>query len=542
MTRLGSMTVRARGDPAVWVTYGLAAAFLGLFVVYPLVRVAATPGWAQWHDLLTNPRWRAVLGNTALMVLLSTTTATALGFAFAYGVLRAQIPGAGLFRLVALAPLVTPPFVGGLSFIFLFGRQGLITYRLLGQEVNIYGWPGVWLAQTMAFFPVAYLAIGTVLRRISPTLEQAARALGAGPWHVFRTVVVPLAAPGIGAGALLVAIHVLADFGNPALIGGRFRVLATEAYAQVAGWADYRMAAVLGIVLFLPTLALFLVQRRLERVPVVTVVGRGATLPGVRPAGWVRAGLCGICGLTSLLMVAKYAVIFLGAFSRVWGYDHALTVHNFAYVVLATREFGNSVRFAAAAAGGAAVLATVLAYLVHRRALPLARVLDAVTLLPAAVPGTLLGVAYVLAFNAPPLALAGGGAIIVLSMIVRFLPVGYRSAVAALRQIDRSIEESAADLGATGLRVFWDIVLPLIRAAFSAALVYVFVRSINTLSAVVFLVSHGTGVASASILNFAEQGYWGQAAAMASSLIVLALAALGAFRLLLGGRVRLFEL
>jgi iron(III) transport system permease protein len=537
-----SWGARLAQDPLLLAVYAAATLFLAVFVAYPLARVLLAPGGEQWAALLAGPRWRGVLQNTGTMLVLSTTSGTTLGFVFAYATLRARVPGAAAFRLVALLPLITPPFVGGLSLIFLFGRQGLVTFRLLGLETNIYGWHGLWLAQTLAFFPVAFLAVGTVLRQINPTYEQAARSLGASPWVTFRSVFLPLALPGIAAAAMLVAIHVLADFGNPALVGGRYRVLATEAYAQVAGWADYRMAAAIGAAMFPPALALFAAHRRLMRRLAPTLTGRGSVMAPVPVAPWVRWALFGVCAATSALVVAKYAVIFLGAFARVWGYDFSLTTSHLHFVFLKSRDLANSLRFAALAGAGTGVLATLLAYVIHRFRFPLRGALDAVTLLPSAIPGTLLGLAFVLAFNERPLALAGTSAIVVLSMMVRYLPVGYRSAVAALAQIDRSIERSASSLGADGMRVFRDIVLPLTRSAFTAGMVYAFLKSLGTLSAVIFLVSHGTGLASVSILNAAEQGFWGQASALACALILVALATLVAFRVLVGGALRLFEL
>jgi iron(III) transport system permease protein len=517
---------------------------LGVFIVLPVGQVLAQPGASEWLRLLTDIRYLRLAGNTGLIALLSTMSAVAVGFLFAYATSRPDIPGRGLFKVVAILPLVSPPFVGGLAFILLFGRRGLVTYGLFGLGGDIYGWHGLWLVQTLAFFPIAYLTLAGVLRRINPTLEHAARDLGARGFYAFRTVTLPLAGPGLTSAALLVAIYTLSDFGNPMLIGGPFKVLATETYTQVTGWGDLRMAAALSTALLLPSLGLFLMQRYTlgGRGPHVTVTGKGSfPAPPPTPA-LVRALLVVGCGLVTAVLVATYAVVFVGAFARTWGVDWRPTLENFEYTVFRGRQLWNSVTFAALAAAGGSVFAVLAAFLIRRLGGPGRAALDFTAVLPAAVPGTLLGLGYVLAFNGPPLALTGSGAIIVAAMLFRTIPVGYRASAAALSQIAPSLEESAADLGARPLRTLRDVTLPLIRAAFTGALVFTFVRSMNTLSAVVFLVSPGNVVASASVLALAEHGDWGQASAMAASLMTTVFVVLWGLRLLTAGRLRLFEL
>jgi iron(III) transport system permease protein len=510
----------------------------------PVAQVLGQPGPAEWLRVLTDPRYLRLAGNTGLIALLSTTSAVAVGFLFAYATSRPDVPGRSLFKVIAILPLVSPPFVGGLAFILLFGRRGLVTYGLLGLGGDIYGWHGVWLVQTLAFFPIAYLTLAGVLRRINPTLEHAARDLGARGFHAFRTVTLPLTGPGLTSAALLVGIYTLSDFGNPMLVGGPFKVLATETYTQVTGWGDLRMAAALSTALLVPCLVLFLVQRYAveRRGSYATVTGKG-TFPAPPPTPpLLRALLVAGCGLVATVLVATYAVVFVGAFARTWGLNWRPTLENFEYTVFRGRQLWNSVVFSAVAAAGGSVFAVLAAFLIRRLRGLGAAGLDFAAVLPAALPGTLLGLGYVLAFNGPPLALTGTGAIIVAAMLFRTIPVGYRASVAALAQIAPSLEESAADLGARPLRALRDVTLPLIRAAFTAALVFTFVRSMNTLSAVVFLVSPGNVVASASILALAEHGDWGQASAMAASLMTTVFVVLLALRLLTAGRLRLFEL
>jgi iron(III) transport system permease protein len=538
-----SLVRRLTVDPLGLGAAAFVAGLLAVFVLFPVVRVLAQPGVPEWVRLLTDPRWLRLGGNTLMIGALSTASAVIVGFLFAYATSRPDVPLRNFFKLIAILPLVSPPFVGGLSFILLFGRRGVITYSLLGLRGDIYGWHGLWMVQTFAFFPIAYLTLAGVLRRINPTLEYAAQDLGAHGFRLFRTVTLPLATPGLTSAALLVGIYALSDFGNPMLVGGPFKVLATETYTQVTGWGDLGMASALSAALLLLSLVLFAAQRYwVEGRSYVTVTGKGSfadPLPTPTPLRW---GLFIACSLVALILLAIYAVVFVGAFARIWGVNWHPTLENFEYTVFRGRQLWNSVRFAGLAALGGSVFAVLAAFLIQRKRFPGRAAADFAAILPAALPGTLIGVGYILAFNTPPLALTGTGTIIVAAMLFRTIPVGYRAAIAGLAQIAPSIEEGAADLGARPLRTLWDVTLPLIRSAFTSALVFTFIRSMNTLSAVVFLISPGNVVASASILALAEHGEWGQASAMAASLMSTVFLVLLGFRLLTGGRMRLFEL
>lgn len=530
-------------DPTTYVAIALVALFLGLFVLYPLVRVVAFPTAKTWASFFAQPRFLRILGNSLGLAVLSTLSATFLGFCFAFALSRPDFPGKRFFRAISILPLISPPFIGGLAFILLFGRRGLITNGLFGLDLDIYGWHGIWLVQTLAYYPVAVLSINGVLRGISPTLEYAARDLGQGYWGTLRTVVLPLATPGIASAALLVAMYSLADFGNPMLIGGNFRVLATEAYIQVTGLYNLPMAAVISLALLVPTLAIFLLQRFwVERKQYVTVSGKGSSLePLPTPAG-LKWSLFALLTFISVIMLLVFGSILLGAFAKTWGVDWSLSLENFGYAKAKMRDLWNSASYALVAGFCTALFAVLSAFVIYRKSFAGKKVLDFLAVLPGALPGTMVGISWVLAFNGKPLPLTGTAAIIVLCMLFRTLPVGYRSGHSALQQIDLSIEESAADLGANTFRTFRDIVLPLLKSAFTASLVYSFVKSINTLSAVIFLISPGKNVAAASVMGLAEHGYWGQASALAVGLMGITFAALGAFRLLAGTKAQLFDL
>lgn len=538
-----SLMRRVALDPSNYFAIAVVTALLLFFVLYPLVRVITYPDAATWTSFFAQPRFFNILKNSLGIAVLSTLSSTFVGFCFAYALTRHDFPLKGLFRAVSILPLVSPPFVGGLAFILLFGRNGLITHRLLGLDLNMYGWKGLWLIQTLAFYPLAVLTISGVLRGINPTLEYAARDLGQNWWGTFRTVVLPLATPGIASAGLLVSMYSLADFGNPMLIGGSFRVLATEAYTQVAGLFNLPMAAVLSIALLLPSLGVFLLQRYwVERKQYVTVTGKGGSLEPLPTPVPVKLLLLVLLSAVSLIMISIYVAIVVNGFTKLWGVKWNFTLEHYIYTQHKARDLWNSTHYALIASVCTAMFATLSSYIIYRKSFLGRKWLDFLAVLPSALPGTMVGIAWILAFNGKPFHLTGTAAIIIINMMFSTLPLGYRSGVSALQQVDNSIEESAADLGANTFRTFRDIILPLLKAAFTASLVYSFVRSINTLSAVIFLISPKHNLASVSVMGLAEHGYWGQAGALATAMMAITLVALLLFRLVAGGKAKLFDM
>src|SRR5713101_3458827 len=252
---------------------------VGIFIVYPQVRVIATPG-TGYIDFLTGGSWVKATLNSLQVMALSTTSAVILGFVFAYAMVYTPMAWKPFFRLVGILPLLSPPFVVAAAYVILFGPRGLITYGIFGQTISVFGLSGIWGVQTIAFFPFAYQLIADVLSRSDARLEQAARNLGAGPWHVFRTVTLPLSRPGLGAAILTTAIYVLEDFGNPALIGGQFTVLPTQAYGLISGFGDLPSAAAVSTILLSLALVLYLAKIRLDGgQSFVTVSGRASSIP-----------------------------------------------------------------------------------------------------------------------------------------------------------------------------------------------------------------------------------------------------------------------
>ena len=533
---------RLLATPGLLLATAAVGLFLILFVAVPLLEAVLTPGADTWRSLPGTPRFRTATVNTLWITALSSSSAVLLGLLYALAVSKFRVPGWRFLGWVPLLGLFSPPFVGALALILLFGRNGVITSQLLGLDVSLYGWHGVWLAQTLAFFPLAYLVLAGVLSRVPSSLEQAAAGYGAGSLAVLRTVTLPLAMPGILAATLFVSLGVLSDFGTPMLLGGRFRVLATEAYNQVTGWGNLEAGTALGLVLLVPALLIYALQLRSAAGERYATVGSRASFNQPLPLSPVlRWSLWTVCMLVALVLVAKTAAVVVGAFANVWAFDYTPTFRHFSWVNARLADLTNTLRLAPLAALLATAVSLLAAFLVHAARIRGRMLLDLTTLLPAAIPGTLLGIAYVLAFNDGPIRLTGTALLIVISMAVGSLPTAYRIIAASFIQMRGSLYEAASNLGAGWARVFTDVAVPLLRGPVASATMLVFIHSLGTLSAVIFLVSPGLNLASVSILNLAEEGYWGGAAALATVLMLLGALMLALARLVLGRSFRPFE-
>jgi len=526
---------RMMADPGLVVAFAAVGALLVLFVLYPAVRVLIYPRLADYLAVPDNPRWLQAARNSLLMMVLSTLTATTVGFLYAFAISRRDMPLRRLFQTLSVLPLFAPPFMVAFSYILMFGRQGLITKALFGLDVNIFGWQGLWLVQTVAFFPFAALVIGAVLEQISPTVEYAALNLGATEGGVIRTVLFPLARPGVAAAALVVAISVLADFGNAVVIAGGFPLLATEAWFRIEGLADLKGAAVAVALLIVPTMILFLLERYWVGQRTYTVLtGKGTRIEQPPTPPLIRWLLFGGCVVVSAFVVIVYVGVLTGSVATVWGYKWTPTL---AHWRLGLAQGGpqliTSLKIGVLSALLTSAVAVLAAFITSRPTLPLRNAIDFLAVLPAALPGVFIGVGYLLAFNGPPIILSGTVWILILALSFWHIPLGYQAARAQLKQIDRSIEEAAQNLGATGMRVLWDVYLPLLGPAFMASFINAFIRAVTNLSIVVFLITPRTLVATYSILAMIGGGFWGAAAALTTALLAITLLGVGAARLVL---------
>jgi iron(III) transport system permease protein len=511
-------------EPALAASLLMAISLLFAFIIYPQVRVALLPGFQGYVDFLAGQMWVKPLRNSLEITGLSTTTAIVLGFIYAYAMVYSQMPWKPFFRLIGILPLLSPPFVVAASYILLFGPRGILTYRLFGRSPNILGLGGLWGVQTIAFFPFAYQLIADVLSRSDPRLEQAAHNLGAGHWQVFRTVTLPLVRPGLLAAILMTSIYILEDFGNPALIGGQFTVLSTQAYGLISGFGDLSGAAAVSTLLLLLALGLYVVRLRLEgERSYVTVTGRTSSFPRP-PVPPVLSWACfGACLALALLILVVYGVLVASAFVVAFPNNLNVTLTHFAYVSSHGLSLRNTLVYGGSAALLCGLFAMLLGYLVQRQTWPGRRVIDFVAVLPAAVPGIFFGIGYASTFNQPWLDWLNRGVLITISMIFWNIPMGYQAAVAGLQQIDTSIDEAAVSLGAGSLRSFRDILFPMLHSAFLTGVVTAFVRAVTTLSVVIFLFTPGTTVATITIFQLINDFNWGGATAFTVAVIGLAI-------------------
>jgi iron(III) transport system permease protein len=528
-----------RGEPLTGLLWVALVGALAVFVLLPIVQVVTFAPPVEYLRLPASGRWLRATTNTFRMVVLSTATATAVGFVYAFALSRRDVPARGFFRLVALLPLFSPPFTLGFSYLLMFGRFGVISHGLVGLEVSILGWWSLWVVQTLANFPYAALAIERMLVALPGRLEAAGRNLGGGGLAVFRTVTLPLVRPALAGAALLVAIFVLADFANPLIIGGEFPLLATEAWYRIDGWADLEGATLLATTLLPPALLFFATERFwVSRRVYAVISGRGGTQEQFPLSPPVRWALVGFCTFVCAVILALYFGVIAGAFTRTWGVDWRPTLAQWAVVLDKADHVVNSVLYATVAGVAATTLGVLAAYLVDQRAMPGRRAVDVLCVLPAAVPGVFVGIGYLLAFNRPGIPLAGTAAVMVLAFTFANLPFGYQVARAGLSQIDRHLAEAAADLGASRLRILWDVHMRLLFPACVAAWTTTFISCVTNLSIAIFLVTPGTQVATFSILGLIGDNRLEAASALTTALLgtTVVIVAL-AWRLSRGARI-----
>lgn len=522
------MSSRRSLEPGLLAAVAVCWGGLALFILYPALRVLLYPAAADYRSALADPRYLKAFVHSLAMTGLSTASATLLGLLFATAATRRDLPLRRFFSFASLLPLFSPPFIVAFGYIMLFGKNGMISHGVFGLRASILGWRGLWLAQTLSFFPVATVAIKNVMETLPPSLARAARNLGASRLRTFATITLPLSSGGILSAALLVSILVLADFGNPVLIAGDYSVLATEAWQRVQGWADVGGAAALSLAVVLPSLALFAAQRSLSRKRGFATLGGKASSMEVEPTSApAKAFLVVACSIVSLLIVMIYLALAAGSFVEGWGYDWRPTLRWFGELGGHWADLGRSLAYSAAAASGSALFGVVAAYLVRSGSMPLAPLADLSAMLPAALPGIFIGIGYSIGFNRPPLDLYGGPLIVILALGAWNLSTAYQTGLESLKQIAPSLGEAARNLGASPSQVFRQVYLPLLRGPFTSSAIVGFIRSVTTLSVIVFISTSTNSVATFSIMNFVNDGMFGKASALSVSLLVLAFAAVG---------------
>lgn len=538
---------RIARDPLVAGAVVVLWALLAIFILYPLVsllgRAFSADGVVTLRPLLAvvaDANNRRAFANSLLLALLVGAGGTLLAFLFAYTAVRARLAPrvVAAFDAATLLPLISPPFTISVAILFSFGPRGFITYRVLGiGNFTAYGLTSTALAEIVTYFPIAYLTLRPVLAAVDTNMENAAFSMGASRWRVFRTVTLPLAVPGLANAFLLLFAASLADFATPLILAGNaFPVLPTQAYLQITGLFDLTGGAVLSILLLIPAAAVYLLQRTwVGRRSYVTVTGKAgprSNAIGLTPLA--RALLIAACALVSLAILYFYALLVYASLVVAFGANHGWTLAH--YHVIFTEglpAIRDTLIIAAIGMPLGGFYGVLVGYLVARRRFPGRHAMEVVSMINYALPGTIVGIAYLIAFNAPPIEITGTALIIIACYVFRYSPTGIRATVAQLQQIDRSIEEASLSLGARSGTTFRRITLPLIMPAFFAGLGVVFIRSMTAISATIFLVSIGWTLITVRILENMTEVALGPAAAFSVFVIVVVFGVVTGIRMLL---------
>ena len=529
-----------KNDPALLFVILFTLALVTFFILIPLYNIfleslAVDGGFSiqNYIDVFKMHGNTQILINTIILGLVTASISVIVGFIFAYFTTYMKIRLKKIFDFIAILPMISPPFVVALSAILLFGRVGLITRGLLGlRDVEIYGFHGLVLVQSLSFFPIAYMMLVALLQRIDPSVEEASRDLGASRLHVFTSVTLPLMIPGIANAFLLVFIQSIADFANPVVIGGNFTTVAVKIYQEGIGNYQFGTATALAMILLTISISIFVLQKYyVSQKSYVTVTGKVSRHRDLIDSRKITIPATSILLIFTIFVIMMYILIPIGSFVKLWGVNYTPTLEHYKYIfkpklfqpVLTT----TSLAMIATPISG--ILAMIIAFLIVRKKFFGKSFIEFTTIMALAIPGTIIGLGYVISYNKtygiggltliPPI--TGTGFIIVMAFIIRSLPVGVRSGITSLQQIDPSIEEAANVLGASSSKVFTSVTIPMIKNAFLNGLLFTFARSMTLVSTVIFLISAKHKLLTTSIMAQIDVGRMGVASAYSTVLIIV---------------------
>jgi len=519
-------------------TGGVLFLLLAIFLIWPLAAVliksvVGAEGFTleYYKDFLTHSYYYSSLFNSLLLGALTTSVCLSVGFCIAYMTTRGPMHLRRPLRLIALSPLVAPPYIFALSLIILLGRNGVIT-NALNLSWNIYGFKGCVIAQTLAFLPLAYLMIENTLSSLNPNLEDSAANLGATEGKILRSITIPLLVPGFLKAALIVFVMAIAEFGNVVLLSGRVPFLAPDTYFMIIGEANFSMASVLSMFLIFPAVVIFIAQNYLIKGKgYATIVGKPVAAEPRRITPIILIPMLAASFIACGLILLTYVVVGVGAFTRLVGIYNTFTLSHILDIG-GSIALVNSVKISALAGLVGAMLGVLLAYVVVRGKFKGRTALEGISLSGIALPGTVLGIGYLLAFNNPPLLLTGTIMILVINCVFRHLAIGEEAGIIKLQQLSIEVEEASLNLGASTATTFRRIVLPIIFPAFMYGFMYVFMRAMIGLSAVIFIASPGYPLASIYIFDAATYGQLGVACATTLKLIIIVSACLALMQFL----------
>lgn len=512
---------------AIWIS-------LAVFVLYPLFRLFLTTfmvegqfSFANLGAVVTNWYDRQAFLNSLWLAGAVSVSGTVLGYIYAFAVTRIAMPSWLKWLLAAITtlPLISPPFTSSIALTLSLGPNGILLKFFGIENFSFYGFWGTWMSETLTYFPVSFLTLSAVLSAIDPTLEDAGLSLGASPGRVFRTVTFPLSTPGIANSVLLLFASSLADFATPLVLAGHsFPVLPTQAYLQITGLYDLRGGAALSFLLLLPAMAVYVLQRFwVGKKSYVTISGKTGSRSNFKSKGMLAEGIVlGVCFFVTAFILYLYSLILWGALVKVWGVDNSMTLENFRYVFTHGRKaIIDTLSIAAVATPLGGLMAVVVGYIAQRKRFFGNRAMEFFSMLNYALPGTVVGIAYVIAFNERPILLTGTMAILVAAYMFRYHAAGIRAVIASLHQIDPSIEEASASLGAGAARTFFRVTVPLVIPAVLMGMRYLFIHCMTAISATIFLVSVRWSLLTTRILECMTELQFAQACAFSVVLILL---------------------
>ena len=512
---------------AVWLSFAI-------FILLPLLRLLATTFMVDGSFSLANLQkvfstgynMKALYGSLILATSVS-LSGTFLGYLFALAVTRTPLPKPlkVLLGTITMLPLISPPFTSSISLTLVLGPNGMLLKALGIGDFSIYGFLGTWISETLTYFPVAFMVISAILNTMSATLDDAALSLGASRWRMFRTITIPLSLPGIGNSILLLFGASLADFATPLILGGHsFPVLPTEAYLLITGMFDLKGGATLSFLLLAPALLVFFLQRMLlGKKSFVSVTGKnGARTEFAKLPQGLSIFITAICSIVVVFILYLYAIILWGSFVKVWSVNNTFTLEHYVYVFKhGKKAITDTLLIAVLSTVIGSTLAVIIGYVVQRKQFFGKRFFEFSSMLNYALPGTVVGIAYIIAFNQKPILLTGTLSILVAAYVFRYYATGIRSVIASLEQIDPALEEASLSLGAGSIHTFTHVTIPLIIPAVLAGMRYLFIHCMTAISATIFLVSVHWMLLTTRILESMTELQFSQASAFSIVLIVI---------------------
>lgn len=516
------MKTKANRELSVWWLSVIFFVLLFLLIGYPTLSVliqSLSPDdrWslANYTQILQEKRFLRLLLHSGMVSIASAAMATMLGTLLAVITLKTNAPFRKLFALTAVIPIILPGFITAIAYIFLFGRNGLITFKLFHITWDVYSWKSVLILQVVDQTATAFLMVAAVLSSIGSKMEEAARLLGASEYRILRTITLKLAGPMISASFLLNFMRAMGDFGTPLVVGGPFDTLASASYTQLIGKYNLSMAATYNVVLLLISMGAYFWYTWLEKKQAGWQISWSSGNLKKLQLNGLSAKIFWLPGfLFTLFVWALIVAVFLSGFTKHIGYDYTFTIEYFRIIM--ERGFDstfNTLLFAFAVAMVAGIGGQVIAYLTMRIKVPGSRFIDSLATLPFALPGTFVGVGYAIAFNSPPLVLTGTWFIVAMNLTVRKLPLGLRTGASLLNRLDSSMDEASALLGSSKIKTFVSVILPNLRPAMLVCFLYAFITTIQALGSIIFIITPGTKLLSVDVFEAVVRGDLGIAAA-----------------------------